>query len=183
MIREFLGVSPRFDESNFIAPSAEVIGDVALGRGASVWFNATLRGDVNWIRIGEASNVQDNAVVHVTNGRAPTLIGKGVTIGHSAVIHGCTIEDNVLVGIGSVVLDHAVIGRDSIVGARALLTSRVEIPPRSLVLGAPARVARQLSDDEVEDIRRHARNYQHYSAIYLGRQKPDGNPFYKPRGD
>ncbi|QXD15969.1 gamma carbonic anhydrase family protein [Rhodocaloribacter litoris] len=179
MVRAFLGVTPVYDETNYIAPSAEVIGDVTLGKGASVWFNATVRGDVNWIRIGAASNIQDNAVVHVTKGVAPTDIGEGVTVGHSAVVHGCTVEDNVLVGMGAVLLDHCVIGRDSIVGARALVTQGTRIPPRSLVLGSPARVVRELTDEEVEQIRTFARNYLHYSAIYRGEARPETNPFYE----
>lgn len=179
MIRPFLDAIPLFDDTNFIAPSAEVIGDVTLGENASIWFNATVRGDVNWIRIGPASNVQDNAVVHVTNRVAPTDIGAGVTIGHSAIVHGCTIEDNVLVGMGAIILDHAVIGRDSIVGARALVTARTQIPPRSLVLGAPAKVVRSLTDEEVASIRTYAENYQHYSRIYRGVEVPERNPFYE----
>lgn len=179
MTRPFLDAYPLFDDTNFIAPSAEVIGDVALGARASVWFNATIRGDVNWIRIGDESNVQDNAVVHVTNRTAPTSIGAGVTVGHSAVVHGCTIQDHVLIGIGTVILDHAIVGSDSIVGARALITGRMEIPPRSLVLGAPAKVVRPLSDEEVASIRTYAANYVRYRAIYLGDEVPEKNPFYE----
>lgn len=178
MIRPFLGVSPQYDDSNFIAPSAAVIGDVVLGAGASIWFNATVRGDVNWIRIGAASNIQDNAVVHVTNGVAPTQVGDGVTVGHGAIVHGCTVEDNVLVGMGAVLLDHAVIGRDSIVGAKALVTTGTRVPPRSLVLGSPARVVRSLSDEEVASIRLFAQNYLKYSALYQGEDTPQENPFY-----
>lgn len=180
MIRPFLGVEPCFDDSNFIAPSADVIGDVKLGKGASIWFNATVRGDVHWIRIGEASNIQDNAVVHVTNRVSPTRIGDGVTVGHSAVVHGCTVEDNVLVGIGAVILDDAVIGRDSIVGARALVTGRTVIPAGSLVLGSPAKVARRLSPEEIASIAGYKENYLHYSAIYRGAERPASNPFYQP---
>lgn len=180
MIRPFLQAYPVYDDSNFIASSAEVIGDVRLGEGASIWFNATVRGDVNWIRIGRASNVQDNAVVHVTNRTASTRIGEEVTVGHSAVVHGCTIDDRVLVGIGSVILDHAVIGADSIIGARALVTGRTEIPPRSLVLGSPAKVVRSLTEEEVASIRRYAANYLAYSAIYRGEDRPATNPYYDP---
>jgi carbonic anhydrase/acetyltransferase-like protein (isoleucine patch superfamily) len=179
MIRPFLDVHPHYDGSNFIAPSADVIGDVTLGRGASIWFNATVRGDVNWIRIGDASNVQDNAVLHVTNRTAPTDVGAHVTIGHSAVVHGCTVEDNVLIGIGAVVLDHAVVGRDSIIGAKALVTTGMQIPPRSMVLGVPARVVRTLRDDEVEKIGQYAAHYVRYAAIYRGEDVPDVNPFYE----
>ncbi len=178
MIRPFLDKSPAYDDSNFIAPSAEVIGDVVLGKGASIWFNATVRGDVNWIRIGAATNVQDNVVIHVTKGKAPTRIGARVTVGHGAILHGCTVEDEVLIGMGAVVLDHAVVGTNSLVGARALVTARMEISPRSLVLGAPARVVRTLTDAEVDDIRRHADNYLRYSALYRGEETPATNPFY-----
>ena len=169
---------PVFDGSNFIAPSADVIGDVTLGRGSSVWFHATVRGDVNWIRIGEATNIQDNCVVHVTNRTAPTTIGSGVTVGHSAVVHGCTVQDNVLIGMGAVILDHAQIGSDSIVGAQSLVTQGFRVPPRSLVLGSPGKVVRELSDEEVAKIRVFAENYLKYSAIYRGEERPGKNPFY-----
>lgn len=178
MISDFIGASPIFDDSNFIADSADVIGDVRLGRNASIWFNATVRGDVHWIQIGEASNVQDNAVVHVTHGTAPTRIGSHVTIGHSAVVHGCTIEDGALIGIGAVVLDHAVIGEGSLIGARSLVTPRTKIPPHSLVMGSPARVVRELSEEEVADVRQFAMNYVRYRGIYLGEERPESNPFY-----
>lgn len=180
MIRDFLGSHPVYDESNFIAPSADLIGDVTLGRWASVWYHTTIRGDVNWIRIGEASNVQDNAVIHVTWGVAPTDIGARVTIGHGAVVHGCTVEDNVLVGMGAIILDHAVVGADSMVGAGAVVTGGTKIPPRSLVLGKPARVVRALSDEEVARIAQYAEHYLTYSAIYRGEEVPEENPFYKP---
>ncbi len=180
MIRDFLGISPRFDDSNFIAPSADLIGDVTLGSGASIWYNVTIRGDVNWIRIGEATNVQDNTLVHVTHGTAPTDVGARVTIGHSAIIHGCTIEDNVLIGMGATIMDHAVIGTNSIVGARALVTQRMHIPPRSLVLGMPAQVVRPLTDEEVATIGQYAANYLRYSAIYRGVETPKKNPYYDP---
>jgi carbonic anhydrase/acetyltransferase-like protein (isoleucine patch superfamily) len=179
MIDSFLGVAPTYDDSNFIAPSADLIGDVTLGRGASIWFNVTIRGDVNWIRIGAASNVQDNTVVHVTNRTAPTTIGERVTIGHGAIIHGCTIEDRVLVGMGATILDHAVIGTGSIIGARALVTKHTTIPPRSLVLGMPAKVIRELTDEEVASIDTYAEHYLEYSAIYRGEEVPATNPFYE----
>ncbi len=182
MIRSFLDARPVYDESNFIAPSAELIGDVVLGRSSSIWFNTTIRADCNWIRIGRATNIQDNSVIHVTNRVSPTRIGDQVTVGHSAVIHGCTVEDRVLVGMGAIVLDDTIIGADSIIGARALVTQRTRIPPRSLVLGAPARVVRQLTDAEVADILRYADNYLKYSAIYRGVERPESNPFYDAPG-
>lgn len=180
MIRSFLGEHPKYDESNYIAETAVVIGDVTLEEEASVWHHCTLRGDVNWIRIGVATNVQDNTVVHVTHGTAPTDIGARVTIGHSAIVHGCTIEDDVLVGMGATVLDHAVIGRHSIVGAQALVTKHTEIPPRSLVLGQPAQMVRELTDEEIESIEQGAKNYRRYSAVHDGREVPDENPWYTP---
>ena len=131
MLKPFIGKTPQVDDSNFIAENATVIGDVTLGEGASIWYQCTVRGDVNWIRIGTASNVQDNSVIHVTHETAPTDIGDYVTIGHGAIIHGCTIEDTVLIGMGATVMDHAVIGRHSIVGAGALVVKGTEVPPRS----------------------------------------------------
>ena len=178
MIHEFLGARPSYDDSNFIAESAAVIGDVTIGRGSSIWFNATVRGDVNWIRIGDETSIQDNAVVHVTNRTSPTSIGNRVTVGHSAVVHGCTIHDRVLVGIGAIVLDRADIGSDSIIGAGALVTTGIEIPPRSLVLGSPARVMRALTDEEVDSVAQYANNYARYTRIYLGKERPESNPFY-----
>lgn len=178
MIAPFLGICPILPASAFVAESADVIGDVILGEESSIWFHATVRGDVHRIRIGDRSNVQDQAVIHVTNRTAPTTIGNGVTIGHSAVVHGCTIEDDVLVGIGAVILDHAVIGAGSLVGARALVTGGTIVPPRSMVLGSPARVVRPLTDAEVESVRSFASNYVRYSRIYLGIDRPETNPFY-----
>ena len=179
MLHPFIGAEPQVSAAAFIAPSADVIGDVALGEEASIWFGAVVRGDVHWIRIGAGSNVQDNAVVHVTHGTAPTQIGRDVTVGHGAIVHGCTVEDQVLIGMGAVVMDHAVIGQESIVGARALVTARTEVPPRSLVLGSPARVVRTLSDEEVAGIQDYADHYRQYSALYQGKEKPATNPFYE----
>ncbi|MBT8401166.1 MAG: gamma carbonic anhydrase family protein [Rhodothermia bacterium] len=179
MISEFLGVRPEFDATNFIASTASVVGDVRIGAYSSIWFNATVRGDVNWIRIGECSNVQDNAVIHVTNRTAPTSIGDYVTIGHSAVVHGCTVSDRVLVGIGSVILDHAEVGSDTLIGARSLITTGVRIPPRSLVMGSPAKVVRELTAEEVATVRKYAEHYLEYSRIYRGVDRPETNPFYE----
>jgi len=180
MIKSFLGVAPTYDDTNYIAETAAVVGDVTLGVEASIWHQCTLRGDVNWIRVGRETNVQDQTVVHVTHGTAPTDIGARVTIGHGAIIHGCTIEDEVLVGMGATILDHAVIGRHSIVGAGALVTKRTQIPPRSLVLGQPAEVVRTVTADEVEGIRDGAQNYRHYGAVHDGRDTPAENPWYDP---
>jgi len=178
MVKSFLGVSPTYDDTNYIAETAVLVGDVTLGTNASIWHQCTLRGDVNWIRVGDRTNVQDNTVVHVTHGTAPTDIGADVTIGHGAIIHGCTVADEVLVGMGATILDHARIGRHSIVGAQALVTKNTEIPPRSLVLGQPAEVVREVTDEEVTAIREGADNYLRYSAVHDGRETPNENPWY-----
>jgi gamma-carbonic anhydrase len=180
MLYPFIGRAPVLDETVWIAPSADVIGDVAFGPECSVWFQAVVRGEVNYVRLGARTNVQDGAILHVTNRTAPLVIGDDVTIGHGAIVHGCTVRDRVLVGMGAVVMDHAVVGEDTILGARALVTQGIEIPPRSLVLGAPAKVVRALTDDEVATVRRFAANYVRYSRVMLGAEMPETNPFYEP---
>jgi carbonic anhydrase/acetyltransferase-like protein (isoleucine patch superfamily) len=145
-------------EEYFVAPSAAVIGRVWLGRDASVWFGTVLRGDGNDIRIGDRSNVQDNAVVHVDSD-APTTIGNDVTIGHAAVVHGCTVGDFSLIGINATILSHAVIGQYCLVGAGALITERKQFADRSLIIGAPARRIRELTDAEVEMLKQSAEHY------------------------
>jgi carbonic anhydrase/acetyltransferase-like protein (isoleucine patch superfamily) len=182
MIEPFLGFHPRLDGANFVAPTAAVIGDVTLGCDASIWYGASLRGDVHFIRIGAGANVQDNATVHVSRGTHPCVIGDGVTVGHNAVVHGCTVEDDCLIGMGAVVLDGAVIGAGSLVGAGALVTGDTVIPPRSLVLGSPAKAVRSLSDEEVERIRANAAHYVRMSAMYRGEVTPEVNPFYERHG-
>ena len=178
MIIPFLDRAPRLDPSSFVADTAVVVGDVAVGAGASIWFGASLRGDVHWIEIGEGSNVQDNATVHVSRGTHPCRVGKNVTIGHNAVVHGCTVEDHCLVGMGAVVLDGAVIGTGSIVGAGALVPHNLQVPPRSLVLGTPARIVRPLSNDEVQKSTANAEHYIRMARMYKGIDQPDTNPFY-----
>jgi carbonic anhydrase/acetyltransferase-like protein (isoleucine patch superfamily) len=142
----------------FVAPSAAVIGRVSLGRDVSVWFGAVLRGDINDIRIGDRTNIQDNAVIHV-DADASATIGAEVTIGHAATVHGCRVGDRTLIGIGAVILSHAVIGNDCIVGAGALITERKEFPERSLIIGVPARRMRELTDAEVAMLRESAARY------------------------
>lgn len=179
MIDSFLGRAPRFGAEVYVSDTAAVVGDVTLGDGASIWFGASLRGDVHWIEVGVGSNVQDNATVHVSRGTHPCRIGGGVTIGHNAVVHGCTVEDDVLVGMGAVILDGAVIGRGSLIGAGALVTGGTVVPPRSLVVGAPARVVRPLTEEEVERNRANAAHYVRMSRMYLGFETPPANPFYE----
>jgi len=172
LIQSFLDSTPQIDPTCFVAPSAVIIGDVVLGARSSVWYNVTIRGDVNRVRIGSESNIQDNAVVHVTSRTGPTQIGNRVTVGHGAIIHGCTIRDVVLVGMGSIILDGAEIGSESLIGAGTLITQGMHVPPRSLVLGSPGKVVRSLEADEVAMIRRSAENYVRYAAIYRGAEGP-----------
>jgi carbonic anhydrase/acetyltransferase-like protein (isoleucine patch superfamily) len=154
-------------DGHYIAPNATVIGSVALADAASVWFNAILRGDNDWLRIGARSNVQDGAVLHTDPG-LELVVGDGVTIGHNAMLHGCTVGDNTLIGIGSTILNRARIGANSIVGAHALVTEGKAFPAGSLILGAPAKVARELADDEIAMISQPAdiyvENAQRYSS-------------------
>src|SRR5581483_928975 len=167
MIRTYLGKHPQIAPGCFIETSAQVIGDVMIGEHSSIWFNSVVRGDVNRIVIGHHTNIQDLCVIHVARDRYPTLIGNYVTLGHGAIAHGCTIEDHCLIGIGSKVMDGAVIGAESIVAAGALVTARMQVPPRSLVIGIPAVIRRQLNDDDVEFINQHWRNYLELKEIYL----------------
>lgn len=167
MLRSYRGVHPRIASSAFIDDSAQVIGDVEVGADSSIWMCAVVRGDVHWIRVGRRSNVQDGTVVHAMTGTHPTSIGDEVTIGHAAVIHGCTIEDRCLIGMGAILLNGARVGADSIVGAGTLLVEEMQVPPRSLVMGSPGRVKRTLTDAEVAGIREYADRYVAYRRDYL----------------
>lgn len=149
-----------------IHPSAVLLGDVRLSDGVSIWPNATLRGDIEPVIVGENSNVQDGAVIHVNHG-LPAVIGRGVTIGHNATVHGCTVSDNVLIGMGSVILDGAVIGENSIIGAGAVVSPGTQVPPGSLVLGVPGKVVRQVKPEEIEGIRKNAQEYIELAEKWL----------------
>ncbi|MBI4905018.1 MAG: gamma carbonic anhydrase family protein [Acidobacteria bacterium] len=162
MIRSFRGAVPKIAPSCYVDPSAQVIGDVTIGEESSVWPNATIRGDVHWIRIGNGTSVQDNCVLHVESGQYPLSIGNRVTIGHAVVLHGCTIEDDTLIGIGAIVLNNAKVGQGSVIAAGALVAEGVEIPPYSLAMGVPARVKREITPDERE---RFKVNSEHYIAL------------------
>jgi carbonic anhydrase/acetyltransferase-like protein (isoleucine patch superfamily) len=166
MIRAYRGVVPKVAASAYIDPSAQVIGDVVIGEESSVWPNVTIRGDVNHIRIGNQTNVQDNAVIHVEHDIYPTIIGDRVTVGHSVTLHGCVVEDDCLIGIGAIVLNGAKIGRSTVIAAGALVPERMEVPPGSMVMGVPARVKRPLTPEEVERFRENAQNYVQYRATY-----------------
>ncbi len=167
VIRTFQGIKPTIPTSCFIEETGIVIGDVVMGETCSVWFHAVIRGDVNYIRIGQRTNVQDLCMLHVTHDTHPLIIGNEVTIGHSAVLHGCTIKDRVLVGMGAIIMDGAVIGEDSVVGAGALVVEGTVVPPKSVILGSPARVRRPATDKEVAWIKESAENYVKYSRQYL----------------
>ena len=157
---------PLVDASAWVADSAVVVGDVVIGPGSSLWFHAVVRGDVERVRIGARTNVQDNATVHVTKDRWPAILGTGVTVGHNAVVHGCTIGDHCLIGIGAIVLDGAVLERECLVGAGAVVTPGTQVPAGSLVLGQPARVVRALSADEIAGLHRSADGYVERLALY-----------------
>ncbi|WP_353064257.1 gamma carbonic anhydrase family protein [Tunturibacter psychrotolerans] len=167
MIRAFQGIKPVISTGCYIDPSAQIIGDVTLAEQASVWMNAVLRGDVNSIRIGARSNVQDCAVLHGMRNLYPVIVGEMVTIGHNATVHGCVLEDAVLIGIGATVLNDARIGEGSIVAAGAVIPEHTLIPPNSLVAGVPGKVRRTLGDADRELILKYAQNYLDYTAIYL----------------
>jgi carbonic anhydrase/acetyltransferase-like protein (isoleucine patch superfamily) len=166
MVRAFRGRVPVVHPTAFVDESAQVIGDVTIGAESSIWMQVVLRGDVHHIRIGDRSNVQDGSVVHVMHGAHPAVIGHDVTIGHVAIVHGCTIEDRVLVGMGAIVLNGARVGADSIVAAGSLVTEGFVVPPRSLVMGSPGKVRRALSDVEVASILEYAANYVRYRQDY-----------------
>jgi carbonic anhydrase/acetyltransferase-like protein (isoleucine patch superfamily) len=165
MIRPYKGIRPTLGARAFVDPSAQVIGAVELGEDASVWMNSVIRGDVNRIRLGARTNVQDNCVLHVT-AQHPTVLADDVTVGHSVTLHGCTIEKLCLVGIGAIVLNGAVVGEESIVAAGALVPEGMQVPPRSVVMGAPAKVRREVSEDERAPLRRYAENYVRYKDDY-----------------
>ena len=169
MIRTHRGRLPRIHGSVYIDDSAQVIGEVEIGDESSVWMCAVVRGDVNWIKIGKRSNVQDGTVIHVMTKTHPTTIGDNVTIGHGAIVHGCTIDDQCLIGMGAILLNGAHVGTGSIVAAGTLLVEGARIPPRSLVMGSPGKVKRTLSDQEVLDIQAYADRYVGYRLDYMSR--------------
>ena len=174
MVMPFEGMSPQFDSSVFIAPSADVIGDITIGKDSSVWFNCVIRGDIHFITIGERTNIQDLTMIHVNHYKeddksdgSPTRIGNDVTVGHHVMLHGCTIEDACLIGMSCTILDDAHIGKESIVGAGSLVTKGKKFPPRSLIMGSPAKVIRPLTDEEVAFLYTSANNYVKFKNRYM----------------
>jgi carbonic anhydrase/acetyltransferase-like protein (isoleucine patch superfamily) len=173
IILDYKGLSPKIDSSSWVAPGASVIGDVEIGKDCSIWFGVVIRGDVHKIRIGDRVSVQDLSMVHVTHYKkpdksdgSPTIIGNDVTVGHKVMLHGCTIEDACLIGMSATILDDAVIGKESIVGAGALVTKGKKFPPRSLILGSPAKVVRELTEDEVKELYNSASRYVKFMQGY-----------------
>jgi carbonic anhydrase/acetyltransferase-like protein (isoleucine patch superfamily) len=166
VIRPFRGTTPVIDPSVFVADTATIVGDVHIGAGSSVWFGAVIRGDVFHIRIGEQTSIQDNSVLHVTHDRFATIVGNRVTVGHSVTLHGCTIGDLCIIGMGSTVLDQVEVGERCIVGAGALLTPGTKVPPGHLVVGAPARIKRPLTEAEHNWLVASAAHYVELARIY-----------------
>ena len=160
------GKTPKIHENAVILPSVSIIGDVEIGALSSVWFGAVVRGDVNFVRVGERTNIQDNAVVHVTHKGSPAIIGNDVTIGHTAIIHACTIEDRVLVGMGAIVMDNVTIGEDCLVAAGSILSPGKKFPSGHLIKGAPAKVVRSLTASEMKSLADSANHYVNVSKSY-----------------
>ncbi|MEP7075465.1 MAG: gamma carbonic anhydrase family protein [Acidobacteriota bacterium] len=167
MIRPFNGVHPKIRETALVTDDAIVIGDVEIGEDASVWFGSIVRGDVNYIRIGARTNIQDGTIIHVSSKTHPTILEEEITVGHRVTLHGCHVERGCLIGIGAILLDGVRVGANSLVGAGSLLTPGTQIPPRSLVLGSPARVKRELTEDELAGLERSWRNYVELIKHYI----------------
>ena len=166
MIKPFQKTHPNIHETAFIAESAIIIGDVEIGEQASVWYGSILRGDVNYIRIGNRTNIQDASVIHVSSKTHPTILEDEITVGHRVTLHGCYVETGCLIGIGAIILDGVRVGEKSLVAAGSLLTPNTIIPPRSLVMGTPAKVKRELNDEEIANLEKSWRNYVLLSQIY-----------------
>jgi carbonic anhydrase/acetyltransferase-like protein (isoleucine patch superfamily) len=170
MLRPYRNIVPTIDPSAYVDESAQIVGDVTIGPESSVWLNAVVRGDVNYIRLGRQSNLQDGVIVHVNHEPSyPTVVGDLVTVGHGAILHGCVIEDHCLIGMGAILLNGSRIGSDSIVAAGTLVPERTVIPPRSLVMGTPGRVRRPVTEDELALILEGAANYVRYRLDYMDR--------------
>lgn len=166
MIRDFNGNGPEVHASAYVAEGAIIVGDVEIGANSSVWFGSVLRGDVNFIRIGARTNIQDHTVIHVSSKGLPTVVEDEVTVGHRVTLHACHVESGCLIGIGAILMDGVRVGAQSLVGAGALLTPGTQIPPRSLVIGSPARIKRQLTEGELASLEQSWRNYVELVSKY-----------------
>jgi carbonic anhydrase/acetyltransferase-like protein (isoleucine patch superfamily) len=164
LIQSIKGVSPKIPDSCFLAENSTIVGDVKVGEDCSIWYNAVIRGDVNSIEIGEETNIQDGAVIHCTYQKAATIIGSRVSIGHKAIVHGCTIKDDVLIGMGAIVMDHVVIESGSIVAAGAIVTAGTKIEANSIYAGIPAKKMKAVSEENFEMIKRTSKNYTLYKT-------------------
>ncbi len=167
MIRSFKNTRPKIHETAFIAENAVIIGAVEIGENASIWYNCVLRGDVNFIKIGARTNVQDGTIIHVSRHDFPTVLEDEVTVGHSVTLHGCYVERGSLIGIGAIILDGARIGANSLIAAGSLVTPNTIIPPNSFVLGSPARVKREMSAEEIGGVQKFWQNYVTLSEVYI----------------
>ena len=174
VLLDYKGINPKIRERVFLAHGSIVIGDTEIDEDSSIWFNVVIRGDVHYIKIGKRTSIQDGSIVHVTHYKkddksdgSPTIIGDDVTVGHKVMLHGCTIEDACLIGMSATILDDAVIGKESIVGAGSLVTKGKKFPPRSLIMGSPAKLIRELSDEEVAELYASAKRYVGFKNNYL----------------
>ncbi|BBB32117.1 conserved hypothetical protein [Thermotomaculum hydrothermale] len=167
MICRYKGFIPQISDKAFVAPTATIIGDVVVEEGASIWFGAVLRGDIDKIRIGKNSSIQDNTVIHVTGGKYPTIVGDNVIVGHGCILHGCEIKNRALIGMGAIVMDDVVIGENSIVAAGAVVIPHTKVPPNSVVAGIPARVIREVKDSDLKEMERILGNYSRVTKSYL----------------
>ncbi|MCT7576379.1 gamma carbonic anhydrase family protein [Aliarcobacter butzleri] len=165
MILKFKEFYPKIDQSAWIAPSADLIGNIEIGEDSSIWFGCVIRSDINEVKIGKNTNIQDLSCIH-TDTNSKTIIGNNVTVGHKVMLHGCIIEDNCLIGMSATILDNAVIGEGSIVGANSLVTAGKVFPPRSMIMGSPAKVVKQLSQEDVDKLIAHAARYVEYKNEY-----------------
>jgi len=170
VIRPYRGITPRIATSAYVDLSAQIVGDVVIGERSSVWMNVSMRGDVNYIRIGDETSIQDNTVVHVDHDLYPCIVGNRVTVGHRVVLHGCEIGDNALIGIGAIVLNGARLRSGAVVAAGALVPEDMEVPPNVLVMGTPARIRREVTPEEQERFRKNCDNYVRITAIYKEEQ-------------
>lgn len=166
LIESYKGVSPHIHPTAFIAGGVRVVGDVKIGMDSSVWFGSIIRGDVHSIRIGERTNIQDGCILHVTKGKWPLNLGDEITVGHRVTLHGCTVHSRCLIGMGALVLDGSEIGEGAIIGAGSVVTEGTKIPPRTLALGTPARVRRDITEEELENTIRLAGRYVQYAIEY-----------------
>jgi len=171
MLHEYKGKRPKIGERVFVAEGAQIIGDVEIGEECSIWFNAVIRGDSDIVRIGKYTNFQDGCVGHTMRNECPLILGDYVTIGHGAVLHGCTVESHSLIGMHATLLNNVKVGTQSIIAAGAVVTERMVIPPRSLVMGMPAKVKRELTEAEIASIDAYARRYWEYKEAYLGNSR------------